>query len=242
MALRVKIEPLDSWVSFTIDEAMSPKARSHAVAAFAREQLVETLASNTAPLGSDTPYEQFVNGRKGAALETAHPDRGTIIFEFELINDVLTWIMATLIERSPRGPAGGAGTYRDSHIVFADGKQIAVGGIPPAAEEYAFTNLVPYSRKLEIGQTKSGRDFLVSVPNRIYQRTAKDARARFGNIANIGFTYRAIIGGSQIDQAKTATRRFRHHNRAAADAAHAALNGAHNKSSIRFPTITVRTN
>ena len=52
---------------------------------------------------------------------------------------------------------------------------------PPLASEYVFLNTVPYARKIEIGKTESGRDFVIQVPNRIYERTANDAQARFGN-------------------------------------------------------------
>ena len=48
--------------------------------------------------------------------------------------------------------------------------------IPPA-DEYVFINPVPYARRIEVGKTKSGRPFLIQVPNKIYERTAKDARA-----------------------------------------------------------------
>lgn len=213
MSVKVKVEPLDQWVSITVDELMSPKARSKAIADFARVRLVEALDANKNATGGDTPYDQFVDGRAGAALETVNPDRGRIVFEFELINEVLMWIMATLIERSPRR----SGRYRDSHVFFADGSQAAIAA-PPAAEEYSFANLQPYSRKLEIAKTKSGRDFLVSVPNRIYERTAKDARARFGNVAKIGFTYRGYAGGGVVG------------------------GRAGNKAKLRYPTITVRPN
>ncbi len=63
------------------------------------------------------------------------------------------------------------------------------------AQGYIFLNPVVYARKLEIGKTESGRDFLVSVPNRIYERTANDARSKFGNIAKIRFSYSSAIGG-----------------------------------------------
>lgn len=218
MSLKVKIEPLEQWVSVTVNEALSPKARSEAVAAFARGRLAEALDANRKAVGGITPYEQFVDGRAGAALESVNPDRGRIVFEFELVSDVLAWIVATLIERSPRGPAGGAGTYRDAHQIFADGRAVEIGGQLPIAGEYSVANLVPYARKLEIAKTRSGRDFLISVPNRIYERTAKDARSRFGNVAKIGFTYRGYAGGGVVG------------------------GRAGNKSKLRYPTITVRPN
>jgi hypothetical protein len=212
MALRTKIEPIDDWIQITVDEMLSPEARQEAVAGFAREQLEETLEGNRLVLGRPTPYQQFVDGRQGAPLNSVNPDRGTIIFEFELFVEVLNWIYNTLVARSPKY----TGAYKAGHRLFADGREVPVDGDIPKAEEYSFSNLVPYSRRLEIGKTQSGRDFLVSVPNRIYDRVSFDAARRFSNIAKIGFTYRGYVGG-------------------------AAMRGHRgNKSNLRYPTITVR--
>ncbi|MGE0290334.1 MAG: hypothetical protein AB7I42_24880 [Bradyrhizobium sp.] len=250
--MRVKIEPIESWVNVTVSELLSPAARSKAVADFARGRLMEAKATNHRVVGAETPHEQFVDGRRGAALESVHPDRGRIVFEFELINDVLLWIMTTLIERSPRGPAGGAGTYREAHTLFADGAAVAPRSALPEADEYSIANPLPYSRRLEIGRTASGRDFLVSVPNRIYERTAADAKARFGNVAKVGFTYRGIVGGYAVNQAKAgSTGQPWWLGGAAARPATGVLESmvakrfgrtTHNASKLRFPTITVRAN
>ena len=76
----------------------------------------------------------------------------------------------------------------------APGVEVPLGQQIPNATEFVFINLVPYARKLEVGKTESGRDFLISVPNRIYERTYKDAKARFGNIAKITFGYETQVG------------------------------------------------
>ncbi|MEO3386003.1 hypothetical protein [Mesorhizobium sp. CAU 1741] len=231
--MKVKIEPLDQWVSVTVSEMLSPEARSKAVADFARAALADARESNRKALGTETPYDQFVDGRPGAPLDSVNPDRGLIVFEFELVGDVLRWILAALIERSPKR----SGDYIAGHRLFADGREIALGGEMPVAEEYSFTNMVPYSRRLEIGKTQSGRDFLVSVPNRIYQRTAKDARARFGNVAKIGFTFRGIVDGMQVNPGLAAPV-LKRRNRAGRFLPSGGSR-AHNVSKVRFPTITV---
>ncbi|MFC3071486.1 hypothetical protein [Shinella pollutisoli] len=233
--MRVKVEPLSQWLDVTVSELLSPEARSKAVADFARAALRDAQETNRRSLGSEAPFEQFVDGRAGAALESVDPDRGRIVFEFELINDVLQWVLAALIERSPRR----SGDYMRGHRLFADEREIAADGEIPPAAEYSFTNTVPYTRRLEIGKTKSGRDFLVSVPNRIYERTAKDARARFGNVVQIRMTYRAVIGGAQVNAEKlpVASRRARDRR-----GRFVAAGRPHNVSTVRFPTITVTPN
>lgn len=96
-------------------------------------------------------------------------------------DDVLRWIAGELFDRSPVVSGG----YRERHILFADGKAVAkaeeiVAGVDiPAADEYVFVNAAPYSRKIEIGKTSEGRDFVLQVENRIYERVAEDAQAKF---------------------------------------------------------------
>ena len=70
-------------------------------------------------------------------------------------------------------------------LLLADGQVVPEGKEAPVAEVYTFVNVVPYARRIEVGKTESGRDFVIQVPNRIAERTAKDAAARFGNIARI---------------------------------------------------------
>lgn len=113
-------------------------------------------------------------------------------------DDPLRWIARKLIERSPVQ----SGAYRDGHILLADGVevgtavQVAAGAIVPMAHSYEFINPVPYARRLEIGRTKAGRSFVLQVPNRIYQRTAKEAAEKFGIKAF--FKYRFMPGAYRI--------------------------------------------
>ena len=189
--IRTKVEPIETAIKLVVSDLLSPKAQSVAIANYARGQLREAQEVNRSILGRIPPHKTAVDGRPGAPLETVRPNGGVIIFEFELVGDVLKWIADELVRRSPRD----SGDYIRGHTIFADGREIRLGAQVPAANEYSFTNTVPYARKLEVGRTKSGRAFLVSKPNRIYERTARDARARFGNIGKITYTFRALAGG-----------------------------------------------
>lgn len=121
--------------------------------------------------------------------------------------DVLTFIARTLIARSPVGPSG---RYRDSHVLLADGKvvataaQVAAGADVPPAKVYAFTSNAPFSRKIEIGKTKSGRDFVISVPNRMHQRTAGDAKAKYPTF-KIYFSFESQDVGELGDWSRSAS-------------------------------------
>ncbi|WP_420133956.1 hypothetical protein [Rhodopseudomonas sp.] len=191
MAVRIKVDSIERDVSLIVDEMLAPEAQGRAIAAYAAEQIAAADALNYSILGRAPPRRTWVNGTEGASLENARPG-GVIETEWELFGDILRWISTTLIERSPRR----SGDYIAGHTLFADGVEVLRGSEIPVAEEYVFLNLVPYARKIEIGKTKSGRDFVIQVPNRIYERTATAAKARFGNMATIRFSYRAAEAGT----------------------------------------------
>jgi hypothetical protein len=195
MVVRTKIEPLAKTISLIVNSALSPAAQSQAVADFARSAIADADEANRRILGRVPPKKTTVDGREGAALESVNPDGGSIITEWELIGDLLFWIGDTLRARSPIV----SGHYRDAHTLFADSVEVPIGGDVPSADEYVFLNPLPYARKIEIGKTKSGRDFVVSVPNRIYERTANDAKAKFGNLANIRFSYRGTENSEVLE-------------------------------------------
>lgn len=191
MAVTTKIDSIERDVQLIVDDMLSPEAQGSAIAAYASEQIMAVDAVNRQILGRTPPRRTWVNGREGADLDSVRPG-GAIVTEWELFGDVLRWIASTLVDRSPRI----SGDYIKGHTLFADGVEVPIGGEVPDADEYVFLNLVPYARKIEIGKTRSGRDFVIQVPNRIYERTANDARSRFGNMASIRFTYRAPEGGA----------------------------------------------
>jgi hypothetical protein len=195
MPVKTKIQSFSTSYQIVVDGSLSKESQQKAVAKFARAKIAEGDAINQKALGRVPPKTVTVDGRRDAELETVNPDRGIIIAEWRLVEDVLIWIYKTLQERSPVL----SGEYKKSHKFYADNSE-ANPARPPLASEYIFLNPVPYSRKLDMGKTKSGRDFLVSVPNRIYARTAKDAKAKFGNLAQIRFSYRAAVGGSIVNK------------------------------------------
>lgn len=193
MALTTRIDPIGRDIEVMINDLLSPAAQSRAVAAFARDEIAQADLINARALGRVPDKVITVDGSRGATLDRVRPE-GVIVAEWEIFTDVLVWIAQTLAERSPRL----SGEYLMGHRLFADGSEIAVSNNPPPAAEYTFLNVAPYSRKIEVGKTKAGRPFVVQVPNRIYERVAKDARARFGNIADIRLSYRETTNAYQV--------------------------------------------
>jgi hypothetical protein len=207
MALKTRIDSVATDVKLMLDAALSPQAQSQAFAAYAEAAIADADATNRRVLGRVPPRTVTVDGARGAALSSVRPN-GSIVAEWELIGEVLIWIGLTLKARSPFV----SGDYQRAHTLYADGVEVAIGGNVPPADEYVFLNPLPYARKIEIGKTKAGRDFVIQVPNRIYERTAKDAAARFGNLAVIKMGYRApfnsaILAGSG-SRGKSAATRF----------------------------------
>lgn len=193
MRLSAKVETIDRDIVVRLvgDDA----DRSRQFADYAREALVEAQEANRRATGRVPTHETFVDGRRGAALETVKPD-GTIVFEFDLLNDLFEWIGLTLLQHSPVL----SGRYQDSHLFFADGVQIEPGANLPAAQEYAFVNAQPYARKIERGQSPQA-------PEGVYEAVATLANRRFGNVARVRFSYRSLPAGAVGDWAgKTSMR------------------------------------
>jgi hypothetical protein len=178
MAVKVRIDSVATEINLIVSDMLSPEAQSRAVANYARDEIRQADDTNKRVLGDIPSRTVTVDGRPGAALDSVRPSGGSIIAEWDIIADALIWIAQTLEDRSPTV----SGDYKRGHTLFADGNEIVASQSVPAAEEYVFTNVVPYSRRIEVGKTESGRDFLIQVPNRIYERTARDAKARFKNV------------------------------------------------------------
>lgn len=192
MGYSAKIDPVEKFTEIDVRNDISMSEQKQSIAQYVKAGIDEAKATNRSIFGAVPPYTVTVDGNQGAPLESVDPDGGTIIVEFELVGEVLQWIAEKLVERSPTV----SGDYKRGHALYADGQEIDPFGVVPSATQYLFTNSVPYTRKIEIGKTESGRDFVVQVPNRIYQRTADDAKAKFGNQAKIRFTYQSLQGGA----------------------------------------------
>lgn len=185
MALVTRLQPIERDLAVLFPDDLDAGGRSKALATYARQALAETEVSNRQATGHDTAHETFVDGRKGAALETVRPD-GTIVFEFDLVLDIFAWIYEQLVIHSPVL----TGRFAESFVFTADGIPVdpMAATVPPAAE-YVFTNSQPYTRKIERGQSPQA-------PEGVFEGIATLAARRFGNIASIKFSYRSLTAGA----------------------------------------------
>jgi hypothetical protein len=148
---------------------------------------------------------------------------GTIVYEYPVANDVLTFIGQQLEMHSPVGSGrdAHAGQYKASHVVFADGVQVPLTAALPPAHEYIFVSTLPYARKIEDGES-------AQAPSGVYELTANEARKRYGNVARVEFIdYTGVFGVMVQTSRATYSRHTTRHM---------------NKSPNRFPAISVTMN
>lgn len=169
--------PMRAIVDAIVARDLSPEAQKSAAANFARERLAEAVRVNRQATGREPTYEQVVDGRTGATLESVNLP-GRIIFRFDGgLERVFEWIGETLVRHS----LVVSGEYSRSHRFFAGGREIDPGGEVPPADEFVFLSAAPYARRLEKHHEPTG----------IYEGVAAMARQRFGDIANVRFTFRS---------------------------------------------------
>lgn len=216
--LSIKIEPIDREIKAMIDDTLSVSAQISEFVDFALESKVAAQLVDERILGHAVTIKQWVDGVLGAAEKTVEI-YGTIVYEFGLVNEVLQFIGEELQKNSPVGAGADKhpGLYKSSHVLFADGVQVPIDNRIPESREYTFVSTLPYSRKIEKG-------FSSQSPSGVYEITAFQARARFGNVARIEFDeYIGVVTGltENYELRGNATR------------------VQHNKSMNRFPAIRV---
>ena len=93
-----------------------------------------------------------------------------------------------------------SGRYRNAHMILLNGAQVSeLPAALKATDRIVIVNPVPYARRIEIGKTEAGRDFVMQVPNRIYERVAKSKlMPKYRNVARIQFNYIELTGAATI--------------------------------------------
>jgi hypothetical protein len=186
-------------------------------------------------------FQRFVDGHQGATEESVKPD-GVIVYRYPRIEQVVQFAMEALFDLSPVL----SGEYRSAHEVFVDGKPSASLKGWQSGQEVVIANRMPYARKIEVGK------MTMRVPGTdlVYQQARRKVMARWGNVARIEFTYRAILGGEQVNQARAASSGqpwwLGDGSARAASGVNesrlAKIHGktAHNRSSLRYPCLVIR--
>lgn len=136
--------------------------------------------------GVTPTFEAYANTPGNTRLESVVLP-GPIVYNYRYLRDLVQVALDELRRASPVVSSD----YVRSHTVYVNGVQVDV--LPTtigAGDEIFISNPVPYARRIEIGKTEAGRDFVLQVPNRIYERVAKNILIpRFRNVAKISFSY-----------------------------------------------------
>ncbi|MCV9960388.1 hypothetical protein OIU34_00615 [Pararhizobium sp. BT-229] len=193
--------------------------------------LVKTAKVEHAKIMADHPapssFVRIVDGKTGAP-EEAVKATGRIIYHYSRIEEVVEFSLVTLQDISPVL----SGDYRKAHHVFLNGHPAADLSEYQAGDDLMITNLLPYARKIEVGKMT----MRVAGTSKVYQQARRIVMNRFGNSASVEFTFRAVIGGQVVDQAKAATGR-----RPATGTFEKTLaTGIHNKPDMRYPCLVIR--
>lgn len=172
-------------------QAMDAEAKANLLKV-ARQGHAEIMAAQGNPA-----FEAYANRPGNANLDSVVLP-GPIVYTYNNLRQMVEFALDQLRRASPVE----SGDYVRSHTLFVNG--IAVAALPvdlKPSDELMIVNPVPYARRLEIGKTESGRDFLISVPNRIYERIAKTVLTpRYRNVAKISFAYVTVSDAYRYKQ------------------------------------------
>lgn len=203
------------------------------IAALTQRAISETAKSQHKEIMGRAPrplnFVRHVDGVEGAS-EDAVKLNGIIVYDYNRLDIVAKRAIEILQEFSPVGSGRDPhpGLYRNSHRLFVDGHAVKDLKGWSKGQEISITNTVIYAQMIELGG-KGGRKFKIDGGGRVYQRAAQRLRRDpdVANAAKIDFTFRAVLGSEQVNQA-TKGRGGRGGSR------------AHNKAEVRWPTIVIR--
>lgn len=115
-----------------------------------------------------------------------------IVYTALRIGEVIDFALQTLRENSPVGGLGDPhpGLYRDSHMVFIDGKNVDDWSKWQPGQQVNISNPVPYARIIEVGDGKN------RLPVQVYEKSEPAVSGRFGNSFIVKFVYMPVRFGS----------------------------------------------
>ena len=186
-------------------------------------------------------FTRSVDGIVGAREEQVKTG-GVIRYRYHRLEQVVQFAFETLFDLSPVL----SGEYRNAHTLFVNGAAASNLADWDGADEIVITNPLAYARKIEVGTMK----MRVPGSDHVYEQAVQIVRRRFGNQANIAFTFRGIVEGFAVNQAKAASTGkswWLGHDgqaRSASGLLESAIGKkfgktAHNKSGNRFPALVI---
>lgn len=177
MRMSLKVKSGDLKIFLKGGDGLSEERRARAFAEMAKQEIDLIDRVNDGLMGRDVKYKTFVDGRETRNLYTAKTT-SRIEAEWQLGLGVVDWIWDLL---GKVGPVK-RGKYRDTRMMFADGRRVMFPKDAMGAKEVMFAPTVPYARKIERGAKGY-------TPGAVYETVAAMAKSRFNNIVQVKFTY-----------------------------------------------------
>jgi len=159
----------------------------------AREGHARIMREQTARAGVIPEFDAYANNPGNDNLDSVRLP-GPIVYRYRYRREVMLAAKELLEKGSPVD----SGAYKRSHARYDDRQPTSWNAPMRPGVSILISNPVPYARRLEIGKTESGRNFLISKPNRLYERTAKQLQARYRNVAKITFGFVTLPGAHVI--------------------------------------------
>lgn len=191
----------------------------------ARREHEKVLAADPKP----SSHYRIIDGARDAPLEGVKGD-GIAIFRYPRLEHVVQFAMETLFDLSPVD----SGEYRAGHTIFLNGREVGNLAEYKPGDDIAITNYVPYSRKIEVGTMK----MRVPGTDRVYQQARRKIMARWGNVAEVQFTFRGIVGGRQVNAMNKPIALKR--RGAKGRYVSSGQGQAHNQRELRFPVLLIK--
>jgi hypothetical protein len=147
----------------------------------------QKIMSDAKTKGLEPYWEAYANRPGNSNLETVVLP-GPIVYNYRYLSDLIQYALDELRKQSPID----SGKYKNSHTVYVNGSP--VGNTVPKniqpGDQIMIANPVPYARRLEVGRARHGaRPFLISVPNRIYERVVDMVKAHGKGRSKVRMAY-----------------------------------------------------
>lgn len=214
------------------------------IAAEAKRLHGEVMSADPRPVN----FVRHVDGVEGAPEEAVKPG-GIIVYDYNRLDLVAKDALKLLRENSPVGTGRDPhpGLYRDSHVLFLNLAPVSDLSAWKDGDEISITNTVEYSRVIEMGKPGAAASARaaraehgggkIKVGYHVYEKVAQALRRQYAGVADIQFSYRAVLGGGQVDQLSQGATSLK--RGAKGRFVQRGGSRAHNKAEVRWPTITI---
>lgn len=115
---------------------------------------------------------------------------GPIVYKYRYASDIVEFALDSLRRASPMQ----SGDYVRSHTLYVNGVAVQTLPLLKPGDDVFIANPIAYARRLEVGKTESGRDFVVQVEPHIYERVAKRLASKYRDLATVTFGYVSAPG------------------------------------------------